>query len=192
MFPMNRHLKSHAALALVVFALLLTVSGGLASAQTFTPPPPPPPPLPPPSSSFEVGSGATSLSTAGGTIATFAGVNVTFGPNELPANSRIITSFYDGRDIPTTGDGAGFRAPGWNNKIGIKIVDANGTVLHTLPAPGMNVCFTQVAVDAYNQTPESWRTVDWWNGSKWVQLPTTLSGPTNGFYTMCANGVTNF
>ncbi len=144
-------------LAIALFlALLLVASGQSAWVVSAQGSPPPPPPTPPAPPS---------------------------PPTSEASNSGSEFFTFTPGDVPTEDAGGAFRAPG-NNRSGIKIVDDTGKVVHTFPPPGLTICF-QVNMDAFNQTPESLRTIEWWDGRQWVAVPTTIAGPTDGNYQMC-------
>ncbi len=131
---------------------------------------------------------ATSTSTSTG-VAILGTATATVPSTTVPPGSIYTTVAwsYSTSSVPTGPQGAGFRGPGGNG-IGVLVTDQNGNIIHSLPLPGLTIC---LSYPASVQLPDYGAAVQWWSGSAWVSLPSTLTGPVDGLYTVCSS-VTSF
>ncbi|MBI4787231.1 MAG: hypothetical protein HY782_09315 [Chloroflexi bacterium] len=151
-----------------------------------------PPPVPTGrSAAGPTSEGATVLMAPGGATAPgsvmHGTTSVTLPAGSVPVGSNytLYAWDYDPASVPNPADGQiGFRGPGDNN-LGIMIVDQNGNRIRSLPLPGLTICFSY---PANIQLPPDGNNIQYWTGSAWATLANpTLTGPTNGYYTLCVS-----
>ncbi len=185
--------RSTLVLTLALFLTVIWLASGQSAwvgfAQGTVPPVPPAPipPGPPGGESFGEPYGPVAFRYVVPGKAAFGKTTMIFAPELFPtADAYILVTWdYDTAAVPFGSLGGGFRAPG-DNRIGLFVTDQSGQLVRSFPPPGFNLCFT-VNAGALEQTPEAGRVVEWWSGSKWVPLDTTIAGPTDGAYQMCAS-----